>query len=281
MNRRYLDALLFVIVLLFAVNIVKSRESRVESSSSTVNPLPSEKPIPTPTNNSSGMTEDEYLLMVKGGDVQLLKRFGYMTGYSSKWKCPVWTAWLLTESHTNGSYSRKGVSYHEDYDVPSPRATNADYSRSGYDRGHMCPSGDNKWSSAAQEDCFLFTNMCPQAHNLNSGDWNDLEMKCRTWAKRYGAIYIICGPVFKNDRPQKTIGRNRVWVPDGFYKVVMRVDDPAAIGFYYDNDDGHRPMSEYVMTVDAIEEMTGLDFFSGLNDKIENDVEARATLREW
>lgn len=305
MKRRNIDILLFVVVLLFAVAMVKSqivpassqgkegREGRELS-----------EPYDTPSQGveggrgtkggshdpsqegdvTSGMTEAEYLLMVKGGKgTQLLRRFGYTTGYSSEWRLPVWVAWQLTAEHTTGEYKRKGVSYREDDEVAWPKATNADYSGSGYDRGHMCPSGDNKWSSKAQEDCFLFTNMCPQSHNLNGGDWNDLEMKCRTWAKCYGDIYIICGPVFRSSKPDRTIGRNKVWVPDGFYKVVLRTDgaECETIGFYYDNDDGHQPMSYYVRTVDEIEAMTGLDFFSGLRDDWEKRAEAKADLADW
>ena len=281
LKRRGIDILLFAVVLMFAVSMVNRSRDMGDSAKKSTSTVENSEP----SSQTSGLTITEYMLTVKGAkDAMLLRRLGYTAGYSKEWRCPVWVAWELTEPHTTGEYSRKGVSYHEDYDVPAPRATNADYSRSGYDRGHMCPSGDNKWSSRAQEECFLFTNMCPQSHNLNGGDWNDLEMKCRTWAKRYGYIYIICGPVFKGDRPSRTIGRNKVWVPDGFYKVVMRTggdDECAAIGFYYDNEDGHRPMSEYVCTVDEIEEMTGLDFFSGLNDKTESRIEAAASLREW
>ena len=210
---------------------------------------------------------------------QMLVRTGYITSYNKDTRCPNWTAWQLTSDHTSGPYKRKGVSFHEDDEVPFPKAQNADYQRSGYDRGHMCPSGDNKWSQQAQEDCFLFTNMCPQSHDLNSGDWNDLEQKCRKWAEREGSIYIVCGPVF---RQKKTIGRSKVAVPDGFYKVVLCMNGtPKAIGFYYDNEDGRRPMSAYVHTVDDIERMTGIDFFASLPDAIENRVEASADAKEW
>ena len=227
-------------------------------------------------------------LPVGGTDI-VLQRHGFTTGYNPNTRCPQWTAWTLTSDHTTGPYKRQGISYHEDTDVPTPRATNSDYMRSGYDRGHMCPSGDNKWSREAQQDCFLFTNMCPQSHNLNGGDWNELEMKCRTWAKRYDAVYIVCGPWFRHDTKPKTIGRNKVAVPDGFWKVVLRVgrrgskdkSNTAAIGFYYDNEDGHQPLSAYVRTVDEIEQLTGLDFFSQLDDKTETEAEARASLSEW
>ncbi len=238
------------------------------------------------TDGEEDTTSDDLLMaQVKGLPEQLLVRTGYVTSYNQDTRCPNWTAWKLTAAHTNGSYKRKGVSFHEDNQVPFPKAQNADYQRSGYDRGHMCPSGDNRWSREAQEDCFLFTNMCPQSHDLNSGDWNDLEQKCRKWAEREGSIYIVCGPVFKSSSPnsrRKTIGRNKVAVPDGFYKVVLCTNgSPKAIGFYYDNDDGRRPMAAYVRTVDDIERMTGIDFFASLPDDIESRVEATVDAKKW
>ena len=235
----------------------------------------------TQGSESEGDISSDSLLIAqtKGMPEQILVRTGYITSYNKDTRCPNWTAWRLTSDHTSGPYKRKGVSFHEDDEVPFPKAQNADYQRSGYDRGHMCPSGDNKWSQQAQEDCFLFTNMCPQSHDLNSGDWNDLEQKCRKWAEREGSIYIVCGPVF---RQKKTIGRSKVAVPDGFYKVVLCMNGtPKAIGFYYDNEDGRRPLSAYVHTVDDIERMTGIDFFASLPDAIENRVEAYADAKEW
>ena len=235
----------------------------------------------TQGSESEGDISSDSLLIAqtKGMPEQILVRTGYITSYNKDTRCPNWTAWRLTSDHTRGPYKRKGVSFHEDDEVPFPKAQNADYQRSGYDRGHMCPSGDNKWSQQAQEDCFLFTNMCPQSHDLNSGDWNDLEQKCRKWAEREGSIYIVCGPVF---RQKKTIGRSKVAVPDGFYKVVLCMNGtPKAIGFYYDNEDGRRPLSAYVHTVDDIERMTGIDFFASLPDAIENRVEASADAKEW
>ena len=100
-----------------------------------------------------------------------------------------------------------------------PRATNMDYINSGYDRGHICPSGDNKWSEEAQLQSFLYTNCCPQLHNLNAGDWNELEGKCRKWAQQYGGVYIVSGPLLLNKK-HKTIGKNKVVVPEAFFKVV-------------------------------------------------------------
>ena len=165
--------------------------------------------------------------------------------------------------------------------VKSPRATNNDYFNSRYDRGHMCPAGDNKWDRQAMTESFLFTNICPQNHGLNKYEWNDLEILCREWAQRYGAIDIVCGPLFAANDSQKTIGKNKVWVPESFFKVILcRQGKAKAIGFVYRNEGKKQLMEDAVRTVDEIERLTGMDFFPELDDATENRVEARATLND-
>ena len=213
---------------------------------------------------------------------QILHRKGYTVSYNNATRNPNWVAWHLTKSHTYGSNQRSGEVFTEDVSVSKPRATDADYYNSRYDRGHMCPAGDNKWDKEAMAQSFLFTNVCPQNHGLNKYEWNDLEMLCRDWACEYGAIDIVCGPVYSSSDQQKTIGKNRVWVPDAFFKVVLcRQGKAKAIGFLYRNEGKKQPMADAVCTVDDVERLTGLDFFPELDDKIENRIEATATLTDW
>ena len=212
---------------------------------------------------------------------QLLHRKGYTTSYNSQTKTPNWVAWHLTKSHTYGSNQRNDEVFTEDADVKAPRATDNDYYNSRYDRGHMCPAGDNKWDKQAMQQSFLFTNICPQNHGLNKYEWNDLEMLCRDWAREYGAIDIVCGPVYKSGE-QKTIGKNKVWVPDAFFKVVLcRQGKAKAIGFVYRNEGKKQSMADAVRTVDEVERLTGMDFFPELDDATENRIEATATLSDW
>ncbi len=210
-----------------------------------------------------------------------LERAAYRLSYNPATRLPVWVAWHLTAEHTDGPYSRKGIKFADDEDVPVPRATNMDYVNSGYDRGHICPSGDNKWSEEAQLQSFLYTNCCPQLHNLNAGDWNELEGKCRKWAQQYGGVYIVSGPLLLNKK-HKTIGKNKVVVPEAFFKVVLCMEgEPKAIGFIYRNEANNKTMSSYVNTVDDVERLTRLDFFSALPDEVEREVEAKADLADW
>ncbi|WP_278793311.1 DNA/RNA non-specific endonuclease [Leyella stercorea] len=212
---------------------------------------------------------------------QILRRTGYTVSYNSERRVPNWVAWCLTAERLTGNSKRSDAKFHEDTDVPEPRAVDFDYVRSGYDRGHMCPAGDNKWSAQTMDESFLFTNICPQAPQLNRGDWNEMEQACRKWAKQDGALYIVCGPMFyKNSK--KTIGKNRVAVPDAFFKVVLcMTGEPKAIGFIYKNGDGNRPKGDYANSVDEVERITGIDFFPALPDDIENKVEATCNPDDW
>ena len=170
----------------------------------------------------------------------------------------------------------------DDMDMPSPKGTKADYYNSGYDRGHLCPAGDNKWNQKAMDECFLMTNMCPQTHALNAGIWNSIEQQCRTWAKKYGRVYIVCGPIFLNKQHRK-LGKNKVVVPDAFFKVILRTGkNPQAIGFICRNQGATGlQKKDFVNSVDEVERITGYDFFSKLPDNIEKKIEAKADINRW
>ena len=211
---------------------------------------------------------------------KILCRKTYTLSYNKDTKCPNWVAWYLTAEHVDGDCQRDNA-YYEDDDVPFPKATNADYRRSGWSRGHMCPAGDNKWDAEAMRESNLLTNMCPQNPSLNSGLWNVIERDCRKWAKKYGGVYIVCGPVFLNTE-HETIGENKISVPEAFFKVILRMyPKPAAIGFVVRNNEGKKKRDQFVNSVDEVERITGYDFFPSLPDDIEEEVEAHANLEDW
>lgn len=180
--------------------------------------------------------------------------------------------------------SRAGHFY-PDPDIPRGIAVETgDYSNSGYDRGHMCPAADNKWDKQAMRESFYMTNICPQHHNLNRGDWKELEDDCRRWVEESGTIYIVCGPIlYKNDISY--IGKERkIRVPNAFFKVILAGLDegsPRAIGFFYKNASGNNPLDHYVNSVDQVERITGLDFFSQLPDDIEDEIESNYNINQW
>ena len=232
-----------------------------------------EKPeIRIPTQHGGAL---EIPTMQSGTGGQILKRKGYTLSYNADYNTPQWVAWELTKKETKGKEGRTDK-FLPDPDVRGAKAYTGDYTKSGYDRGHMAPAADMKWSKQAMEESFYMSNICPQNPNLNRGDWNDLEEKSRQWAKKYGAVYIACGPIYDTKRP-KRIGNNKVAIPHAFYKVILINDkkNPQAIGFIFPNSAGHKPLKKYIVTVDSVEKRTNIDFFAALPDEIENKIEAK------
>lgn len=237
---------------------------------------------------------------------QVLERIGYITSYNHETKCPNWVAWHLTAEHTDGNFSRKGVPYYDDYgnaigigqvssenlrgdyfldrDAEEPRQLLSDWPNNEYHmtHGHICPAADNRWSKAAMNQSFLLTNMCPQDGALNGGAWQKLEDKCRIWANRWGDVYIIGGPLYANGNVSRTIGESKVAVPDAFFKVILCVKgDPKAIGFVYKNDASSQSLATSCRSVDRIEELTRFDFFTSLDDDIEETIESQCDINDW
>ena len=139
-----------------------------------------------------------------------------------------------------------------------------------------------KWSAEAMRASNYLTNICPQAASMNSGAWSTLEETGRAGARRDSAIVIIAGPVL-TDRMPLHIGKNRVAVPERFFKVVLApyVNPPRGIGFVMPNSKVRGGVHTHAMSIDEVEEITGMDFFSALPDDIETAVEKENSYPKW
>jgi len=212
---------------------------------------------------------------------QVIEHIGYTVSYNPNWLVPNWVAYELTAAETGGEQERSNH-FKPDPLVEGDPVVTSDYSKSGFDRGHMAPAADMKWSEQAMRESFYMTNICPQLHNLNAGDWKDLEEMARSWAQQYGNIYIACGPIVEADYP--TIGKaHTIAVPAAFYKVFLRQTKEGwtSIGFIMPNQAGNRPLMTYMLTVDEVEAQIGLDFFYNLPDSIEAQVESDYNISDW
>ena len=195
----------------------------------------------------------EIPLPLKNTSEQILYRKGYTVSYNKDYKIPNWVAWHLTAEHATGPYRRPSGAWHEDTDVPKD----------------------------AMYDSFLLTNCCPQDANLNSGDWNQIEMSCRRWAQKYGDVYIVCGPVLYR-KEHETIGPNKIVVPEAFFKVVLCMNGkPKGIGFIRKNTDTSRRSDLYVNTISEVERITGMTFFPTLTKEVAATVKSQANLKDW
>ena len=216
----------------------------------------------------------------EGLEEQLKDYEGFRVSFNSANHTPNWVAWELLGSETDGPNSRYNK-FWQDNDLKGCPTTK-DYSNSGYDRGHMCPAADQKWSEQAMIDCFSLANMVPQDNALNTGAWKTLENKERVWAKRDSALVIIAGPIYEAG-DTKRIGSAGVRVPSAFFKILAApwLDKPRGIAFVYPNMSAPGNMENYVMTIRDVEKLTGYDFLHELPDDIENSIETVSSFRDW
>lgn len=222
----------------------------------------------------------EIPVLKNGAKEQIIQHEGYTVSYNPDFKIPNWVAYELTQEKVNNAKVKRHNKFIPDPKVKGATARNEDYSRTGYDRGHMVPAGDMKWSEKVMRETFYFSNICPQDRGLNSGVWNDLEMTIRVWAKEHKRIYIACGPVIEKDL--KRLGKNRVGIPRLFYKVVCDPEKAQGIGFLFENRDYKQTSPrDLAVTIDKVEEVTGIDFFPQFPDEIEKEMEANVDLKFW
>ena len=195
---------------------------------------------------------------------------------------PAFVAWEVDSAKADAnSADRKNARFQPDKNTDGC-ATLADYRRSGYDRGHMAPAADMKWSTQAMADCHYLTNICPQDNALNGGPWATVEKNTRLWTHRHGTLYIVAGPVL-GDIMTDTIGESRIPVPERFFKVIIApyADPPMGIAFLMPNHPFDGGAQATVTSIDNIEAITGYDFFSALPDDVELYIEQQQTLAPW
>lgn len=216
-----------------------------------------------------------------GNNDIILVYTGFIVNYNTNRLIPNWVAYELTASEVEGNVPRAN-GFSMDLAIDMPQATREDYSNSGWDKGHMVPAADMKWSENAMFESFYLTNICPQNHDLNGKDWHSLEKLVRLWAKEYGRVWVVCGPyVYCN--LFGTIGEQKVVIPDGFFKAVLRQegDNYRSIAFVFENNANTQPLKKAVVSVNDVEALIGYDLFTNLDNKIEEMIESQSDFDNW
>lgn len=211
---------------------------------------------------------------------QIIKHNGYNLSYSEKHEQAEWVAYSLDKKDVVNT-DRKRPYFYVDQKVKTKAAHWRSYKKSGYDRGHLCPAGDRKLTKESYNETFLTSNISPQKHDFNSGIWNRLEEQTRYWAKKYNHLFVVTGGVLKGK--MKTIGKDKISVPNQFYKIVLDYTKPEikAIAFLIPHKDSKRPLYEFVVSIDQLEQLTKIDFFPELPDDIETKLEAANNYKNW
>jgi len=213
---------------------------------------------------------------------QIVYHEGYTVSYNSDYKIANWVAWELTEEEARSTKAERSNKFISDPKVKGGTARSDDYTRTGYDRGHLAPAGDMKWSDNAMRESFYLSNICPQDPALNRGVWKKLEEQSRLWALDHKNLMIVAGPVITDS--MKRLGKNRVGVPKHFYKVICTISDNRyqGVAFLLENRD-YKNTSLYSLAIpiDSVEKITGIDFFHNLPDHLEESMESTVDMSFW
>lgn len=205
---------------------------------------------------------------------------GYVTSFNPETLTPKWVAYDLTKQELNGIEKRTN-SFTADPLYIGPQPHTSDYTNSTYDRGHMAPAADMKWSATAMRESFYLTNVCPQTPSLNRRYWLSLEELARRMAIKYGNVWIICGPIQGTDITR--IGKNGVAVPTAFFKAFLAYDGEQFIGagFVMENDSYPHTLQESIMSIDNLETFIQMDLFCHLNEEDAASAESIVCLQDW
>lgn len=205
---------------------------------------------------------------------------GFSLCYNKTHEQSNWVAYQLTSAETQGSNQRTNK-FKPDPKIKGGTATDADYKKSGYDRGHLAPAADMAWSETAMQESFYYSNMSPQVPSFNRGIWKKLEEQVRDWALQFDEVYVVTGPVLTGGLPY--IGSNKVTVPDLYYKALLVYGNKGkqAIAFVLPNQASQQPLGSYVITIDSLENLTGINFFAALQDDEEALIEATVHPLLW
>jgi|GEM_PF-293917 endonuclease G len=218
---------------------------------------------------------------------KIIRHPGFALVYAKAHEQPKWVAHIILPDILNDCEERTEL-FLQDTSFAEKSVDNSPYANQKpkvYDRGHLAPAADLRWSPKATFASFLFSNICPQKTTLNQKFWGDLEDWLRAYVRYYESpIYVLTGPVLKSGlkKLSNKEGTASVSIPEAFFKIAVDLQRQRAIAFLVPQDAKSTDKKEkYLKTIDEIETATGIDFFAGLNKTLENDLESQLNLELW
>jgi endonuclease G len=243
---------------------------------------PPEEPIAEDVQNMEETPKDSiFYLPVGGGEV--VRHRHYALAWNEKYEVADWVAYELTADRLNLQWVERSNNFRPDPSISSGSSTPDDYRNTRFDRGHLVPAADMAFSEEAMSETFFMSNISPQDPGFNKGIWRELEELTRDWAKRFRHLYVLSGPVY-NQKIKFWVGENQVAVPPAFFRVLLDLNEPEvkAIAYLIPNEVSSERIESFATTIDEIENLTGLDFFSNLlEDDLEEKLESSFDANLW
>lgn len=225
--------------------------------------------------------------------IKILDKRFYVIGYSEDFRNPAWVCYRIGAANDLTKHKRP-TRFATDKETDA-RVSHDDYTNSGFDRGHMAPNFalGSRFGAIGAKSTFVMSNICPQFHDFNDGQWGDLEewiagkkMKddedfIKGWADEYGEVWVVVGPLLDEEREPLVSG---VAVPNAFFCIVIDEDreKPRALAFIMEHEDQRTDeLSGFLTSIDEIERRVGFDFFPDLPDAVEQKLESTSAKLLW
>lgn len=226
---------------------------------------------------------------------ELVKHAAYTLAYAGKFEQARWVAHIILPDVIKGTVFRtndfrvdekvkSGSAVEADYFLKKVKAdSTVEYDGFGYDRGHLAPSADFRWSRIALSESYYYSNMSPQLADFNRGVWGDLEDAVRGYMYSHPTteLYVVTGPVLKPGLPVIERGVNKVSIPEQYFKVVADLTNKKAIAFLMPNRAITEPLKNFATSINEIEKLTNLDFFNKLPLPLQEQLESQADATAW
>jgi len=213
---------------------------------------------------------------------QIVMHTAMAVGYSEQHEQATWVAHIITPDIIQGNHSRSN-DFRVDSLIETGTPVTEDYWDSGFDRGHLAPSADFRWSQQALSESYYYSNMSPQRPELNREIWAELEAKLREVVIRENkALYVVTGGILTDSLP--TIGVvNQVSVPEWYYKVVLDMTGPQkkGIAFLVPNHKVNEPLMQFAVSIDRVEQLTEINFFPRLTPLEDQTLEGSYDISLW
>ena len=204
----------------------------------------------------------------------------YTLCYNEKYEQAEWVCYTLSKEILSFPSVKRSNDFRIDHLVKTGSAISRDYKGSGFDRGHLAPAADMSYDESVMSESFYMSNMSPQHPGFNRGIWKKLEEQVRIWAVQEDEIIVITGPVLSGITSY--IGSNKVGVPEYFYKVIIdKEPEFKVIAFILKNEPSKLSLSNFTVSVDSLERLTGLDFLPDYKPREQNILEALILAEKW
>jgi endonuclease G len=238
--------------------------------------------------------EEVGLPSLQAGD-ELVRHSALVLAYAEKYEQARWVAHIILPDVIKGTVTRtndfridekvkNGSAVEADYFLKKLKADSSwEYDAFGFDRGHLAPSADFRWSSVALSESYYYSNMSPQLADFNRGKWGDLEDAIRGYIYNNNGteLYVFTGPVLKEGLAVIERGVNKVSIPQQYFKIVADLNKKKAIAFLMPNEAISKPLKSFATSIDNIEALTGLNFFNKLPEALQDILEKQADATDW